>query len=180
MEQKDNDILSYILEILERMSESYLIKDDPVLGGGLRVGSYSIIYDINPKRKVIHGYEIGWSGETSFMPVQRNDVGFGCPLYMTSKGSWSQCTAEHGTKKMPCMALALDEDTGTKEILWKGIIRKGSWSWTPGDLIYVSTVEGALTNVKPIDGSWVQIVGLALTKNAIRFDPGFYSGYVNL
>ena len=162
------------------MSESYLLKTAPVLEGALRVGSYSIVYNTKPKQDVLHGYVIGWSGETSFMKVVDNDTGFGCPLYMNKKGRWAQCSAERGTTKMPCMALALEEDTGTKEILWKGIVRRGSWAWTPGDIIYVSTIEGALTKVKPIEGSWVQPIGMAISKDAIRFDPGFYIGNVNL
>ena len=180
MSENNEEILEYILEVLERMSDSYLTNESPTLKGALQVGSYSIVYNVRPKQDVLHGYEIGWSGETSFMKVIRNDTGFACPLYMTKKGQWSQCSAEHGTRKMPCRALALGEDEGTKEILWKGIVRKGIWSWTPGDTIYVSTVEGALTKVKPIDGSWAQPIGMAISKDAIRFDPGFYLGEINL
>jgi len=178
------DLSENIIEAIEWISNNYIksLADDldPKLSNSLKVGNHSIVYDINPKNDVIHGYEIGWSGETSFMNVVRNDIGFACPLYMTEKGQWAQCSAEHGTKKMPCRALALEEGEGTKEILWKGIIRKGTWSWTPGNTIYVSTVEGALTKVKPIDGSWAQPIGMAISKDIIRFDPGFYFGEINL
>ena len=147
MPDNNEEVLEYILELLERMSESYLTD---TLKSSLQVGSYSIVYNISPKQDVLHGYEVGWSGETSFMSVVDNDTGFACPLYMTKNGTWAQCSAAKHTEKMPCMALALEEDTGTKEILWKGIVRKGTWSWTPGDTIYVSTVEGALTKVKAL------------------------------
>lgn len=151
----------------------------PSLGGDLEVGNHGIVLDTTPSGNYIHGYTIGWSGETSNMLVHRNNAGFGCPLYMKSNGKWDQCTAASGTTQMPCAALALAEGTGTKKIMWKGIVRKGSWSWTPGDMIYVSTVEGALTNTEPNSGAWVQPVGVAIKADTIRFDPGFNPGYIN-
>ena len=151
----------------------------PELGGDLLVGNHGIVLDTTPSGNFIHGYTIGWSGDTSVMNVQRNDTGFACPLYMKSNGRWFQCTATSGTTQMPCAALALDENEGNVNIMWKGIVRKGSWSWTPGDVIYVSTVEGALTNAVPNSGAWVQPIGIAISSDTIRFDPGFYPGYIN-
>jgi hypothetical protein len=113
------------------------------------------------------------------MVVERNDTGFACPLYMKPNGKWFQCTAASGTTQMPCTALALQEGTGTKNIMWSGIVRKGSWSWTPGDIIYVSTVEGALTNTVTNSGAWMQPIGIAIKSDTIRFNPGFYPGYIN-
>ncbi|RLA03963.1 MAG: hypothetical protein DRQ47_04195 [Gammaproteobacteria bacterium] len=159
-----------------------LVEDTtPELGGDLQVGSNAIMLDTTPSGNYIHGYVIGWSGEASEdMYVQKNDTGFGCPLYMRSDGKWFQCTAASGTTQMPCTALALDEGTGAnKKIIWKGIVRKGAWSWTPGDMIYVSTVAGALTNTPTNSGAWEQPVGLAIKPDTIRFDPGFYPGYIN-
>lgn len=184
MVEKEEDILFYIMELLQKMSDSYIaeLSEDfsPTLGGNLKVGGNSIVYDTTPSGNVLHGYTVGWSGETSYMNIQRNDAGFGCPLYLNENGKWAQCESSIGRKNMPCVALALEENTGTKQILWKGIVRKDSWSWKPGKMIYVSTVEGALTDVKPEDTFWVQCIGLALTSKTIRFDPGFYSGYVTL
>jgi hypothetical protein len=157
-----------------------LIEDaTPELGGDLQVGSNAVMLNTTPSGNYIHGYTVGWSGDASEMYVQRNDTGVGCPLYMRSDGKWFQCTAASGTTQMPCAALALEEGAGTKKILWKGIIRRGSWSWTPGDIIYVSTVAGALTNVAANSGAWVQPIGLAIKPDTIRFDPGFYPGYIN-
>jgi hypothetical protein len=159
-----------------------LVEDTtPELGGDLQVGSNAILLDTTPSGNYIHGYTIGWSGDASDSQyVQKNDTGFGCPLYMRNDGKWFQCTAASGTTQMPCAALALDEGTGgNKKILWKGIARRGSWSWTPGDVIYVSTVAGALTNTPANSGAWMQPVGLAIKSDTIRFDPGFYPGYIN-
>jgi hypothetical protein len=144
----------------------------PELSADLNVGDNLVILDPSPNGMTTHGYEIGHSGEASEMYVEDNPSGFGCPLYMKPNGRWAACTAVSGTTQMPCAALALSEDEGPSEkILWKGIIRKGNWNWTPGQKIYVSTVEGAITNVKPNGGSWPQVIGMAIATDAIRFDP---------
>jgi hypothetical protein len=160
---------------------SAVVEDStPELGGHLNVGSNLILLDPSPNGLSLHGYDIGYSGDASEMYVYNNPTGFGCPLYMKPSGQWAACTAVSGTVQMPCGALALEEDDGAiKKILWKGIIKKGSWSWIPGQVIYISTVEGALTNVKPNGGSWLQPVGLAIASNTIRFDPGFNPGDIN-
>jgi hypothetical protein len=70
--------------------------------------------------------------------------------------------------------LALEEDDqAAKTILWEGKIRKSIWNWTPGDTIYVSTVEGAITNAKPTGGAWVQPIGYAISQDTIKFDPNY-------
>lgn len=156
-----------------------LIEDtSPQLGGDLTLGDYSVILNTTPSGNFIHGYTIGWSGEVSSMKLDDNN-GFSSPLYMKSNGHMALCTAASGTTQMPCIAVSLEEGTGNKNILWKGIVRKGSWSWTPGDIIYVSTVEGALTKVKPNnDGDWQQSVGVAISADTIRFEPGYHPGNI--
>jgi hypothetical protein len=156
----------------------------PQLGGDLEVGSHLTLLDPSPSNTTVSGgFVRGYSGEASEMFVFDNSPmacdGFGTPLYMRSDGKWGTCTAVSGTTQMPCGALALEPGDGSvKKILWKGIIRKGEWSWTPGDVIYVSTVEGALTNVRPNNGHWKQSIGLAIASDAIKFDPGFNPGGV--
>jgi hypothetical protein len=99
---------------------------------------------------------------------------------MKSNGHWEQCTAASGSLRMPCGAMALETGTGVKKILWKGIVKNGSWSWTPGQVIYASTVDGTLTSSKPTaSGSWAQSLGLAIASDIIRFDPGFNPGTIN-
>jgi len=160
---------NYITEVFEDKS--------PALGGDLYINSFGLEMDVTPSGNVIHGYTIGYSGEISKMYVDLNDTGVGCPLHMKSNGHWEQCTAASGTTQMPCGALAVEEDTGFKKILWRGIARKGAWSWTPGSIIYVSTIEGALTQVAPSTiGEWKQPVGIAIASDTLRFDPGFYPG----
>lgn len=148
----------------------------PELSGDLTLGDHLVMTDPSPNGMSIHGYEIGYSGEASEMYVADNPTGFACPLYMQSDGSWAATCAASGIYHMPCVALALEEGDGeVKKIFWKGNIRKGIWNWTPGNKIYVSTVEGALTSVKPNGGSWPQVVGIAIASDTIRFDPDLAS-----
>ena len=154
----------------------------PELGGNLEVGDHLVMLKTAPNGTTISGgYVRGHSGDASEMFVFDNSSagdGFGTPLHMRSDGKWGTCTAVSGTaQRMPCGALALEPgDGGIKKILWKGIIRKGEWGWTPGDLIYVSTVEGALVNIEPNNGHRKQCIGLAIASDTIRFDPGFNPG----
>lgn len=152
----------------------------PKLGGNISVGNNLILLDTNPTNDNIHGYDIGYSGEASDMYVSDNVSGFACPLYIKSDGTWASACAASGINHMPCVSLALEEDDGgIKKILWRGIVRKGNWNWPKGSIIYVSTVEGALTSIKPNGGSLVQPVGIAISSDTIRFDPGFNPGYNN-
>lgn len=154
----------------------------PELGGNLEIGNHLALLSTTISGAYLHGYTVGWSStDASAMTVQRNDTGFGCPFYMNTNGQLYQCTSASGTTQMPCVALALEEGTGSnKKIMWSGIVRKDAWTWTPGDMIYVSTVAGALTSAKPAGGGeWVQAIGVALKSNVIRFSSGFNPGYLN-
>jgi len=157
-----------------------LIDDaSPQLGGDLELCNNSIVLNTTPSGYVAHGYTVGWSGDISYMTVGDNYNGFGCPLYMMPNGQLGMCTSISGTIQMPCIALSLEEGVGLKKILWKGLARKGAWSWRPNDIIYVSTVEGALVNKKPNDSAWEQPIGIAISTDTIRFDPGFNVGTIN-
>lgn len=147
----------------------------PELGNDIDLGDNLILLDPKPNGMTAHGYEIGASGDASIMQVFDNPTGFACPLYMRPDGKWGPCSAAAESVQMPCTALALEEDGGLKKIFWKGNIRKGSWNWKPGQKIYVSTVEGAITNIKPNGGSWPQVIGIAISNDTIRFDPDLTS-----
>lgn len=184
----DIDSSNYTLNWLATLSGSFggsnylssVINDDsPELGGNLELNNYSLVLNTTPSGNFVHGYTVGWSGEISTVYIADN-YEIGSPLYVKSNGGFALCTAASGTIQMPCVALAIEEGTGNKKILWKGIMRKDTWSWTAGDVIYISTVEGALTKVVPSDtGEWQQAVGVALGSNTIRFDPGYNPGKIN-
>ena len=137
----------------------------PQLGGNLDLSDYSIVMDSLPDSNY------GASGMIYNMQVDWNDTGVGCPLHMDTDGHLIQCTAVSGSTSMPCSMLALEAGTGTKRVLWSGSLRNDSWSWSQGDRIYVSTVDGALTNVKPNNGHWKQEIGVASYSNVVLFRP---------
>lgn len=137
----------------------------PQLGGNLDLSDYSIVMDSLPDSNY------GASGMIYNMQVDWNDTGVGCPLHMDTDGHLIQCTAVSGSTSMPCSMMALEAGTGMKRVLWSGSLRNDSWSWSQGDRIYVSTVAGALTNVKPNNGHWKQEIGVASYSNVILFRP---------
>ena len=169
----DIDSSNYILDWIATVSgintSNYLsdvVNDQtPQLGGDLDLSTYNIVIDSLPDSN----YEA--SGMIYNKQVDVNDTGVGCPLHIDTDGNLIQCTAISGSTSMPCHMLALEAGTGMKKVLWTGSIRNDSWSWSQGDRIYVSTVNGALTNVKPVNGHWIQEIGIASHSNVIMFRP---------
>ena len=169
----DIDSSNYILDWIATTSGinpnncmSDIVNDTtPQLGGNLDLSDFSIVMDSLPDSNY------GASGMIYNMQVDTNDTGVGCPLHMDTDGHFVQCTAVSGSASMPCSMLALETGTGMKKVLWSGSLRNDSWSWSQGDRIYVSTVDGALTNVKPNNGHWAQEIGVASHSNVILFRP---------
>lgn len=129
--------------------------------------SYSIVLDDYPEM------DNTASGLLFRKKVVRNDIGVGCPLCINIKGDLVQCDANKDANIMPCNFLAVQPGKGKRLVLWSGSLRKDSWTWTQGDTIYVSTVEGALTNVKPEGDHWIQEIGIASYSNVILFRPKY-------
>ena len=76
----------------------------------------------------------------------------------------------------PCVALALEEDTGTKDVLMLGGIQQDNWSWTIGpgalSLIYISGSLGTLTQTIPtLEDQMIQPVGWAISDDCMWFCP---------
>ena len=106
------------------------------------------------------------------MTVDENTVGFASALCVAADGNL-EMARDTGVPLVPCAALAIDTGTGSnKKILKIGRIRNDSWSWTPGDIIYVGHTAGILTATEPLSLS-IHAVGQALTSNIIWFNPGF-------
>ena len=107
--------------------------------------------------------------------VDTNNEGIGAPLFMAADGNLDTADADSSTTS-PCVALALETGTGSKQILLHGVLRVDAWNWTKGpgtsSLIYVSTTVGTLTQTQPSDADDViQPVGWALTDDCIYFSP---------
>ena len=107
--------------------------------------------------------------------VDTNNEGIGAPLFMAADGNLDTADADASTTS-PCVALALETGTGSKQILLHGVLRVDAWNWTKGpgtsSLIYVSTTVGTLTQTQPSGADDViQPVGWALTDDCIYFSP---------
>jgi len=109
------------------------------------------------------------SGDIVEMTVTTNDVGIGCALSMDSNGNY----IESVSSSIPCMALANETGTGTKEVLLRGFMRNDAWDWDAiGQPIYVSSTSGNLTQSKPFD-DMVQQVGIVTHADRIWFNPNY-------
>lgn len=133
------------------------------------LSNYSVVLDDYPDK------DNTASGLLFRRYVAINDTGVGCPLCISTNSRFKdklvQCDSNKNSSVMPCDFLALQSGKGMKLVLWSGSLRKDSWTWTQGDRIYVSTVEGALTNIKPENGHWVQEIGVASYSNVVLFRP---------
>jgi len=110
-------------------------------------------------------------GMTATMTVDVNATGFGAALYMASDGNFEEANAtSSGT--VPCTALSAESGTGSKMVLLVGFARNDAWNWTAGEMIYVGTSNGSLTQIQPSSsGEFVQLVGYATHADRIYFNP---------
>jgi len=145
---------------------SNIVEDTtPQLGGDLDTNDYSISFDPTP------GSNLEANGLITTMTVDINSVGIGSAFYMASDENFEEANA-NSSSTMPCTALALETGTGSKKVLLLGFMRKDAWNWTPGNLLYVSTTSGTLTQTT-VSGSGdnVQVVGYATHADRIYFQP---------
>jgi len=114
------------------------------------------------------------SGDIANMTVDVNDSGVAAALYMASDGNFEEADASSDTT-LPCMAIALEFSTGSKDVLLKGFMRDDSWNWTSiGQPVYVSTTAGGFTQTAPsTSGEFVQRVGIATHADRIFFNPDY-------
>ena len=111
------------------------------------------------------------AGLIETVTVDTNATGVGAALYLAADGHYDEADAD-SSATMPCTALALETGTGSKRVLIMGMIRNDAWNWTPGGKVYVSTTTGALTQTAPSGtGDQVQVVGVAISADVIRFTP---------
>lgn len=101
-------------------------------------------------------------------------VSIGDILYGKSDGKfWKADASSDSTSKgrlvMATESLSTDQ-SGT--VLLYGKLRDDSWSWTPGDILYVSPTPGGPTTTLPSGtGEIVRIIGHTHTANMVFFNP---------
>lgn len=88
-------------------------------------------------------------------------------LYLSSSG-YNDAVA-NSTTTMPCSAMAHTTGSGAQKIIRQGFIKNTSWSFTKGQLLYLST-SGGITTTVPSSG-YIQCLGYAEDTNIIYFCP---------
>jgi hypothetical protein len=95
-------------------------------------------------------------------------------VYRKSDGKFWRADFRYSTT-LPAIAMAVtDVSAGaTGNFLLNGVVRNDSWTWTAGNIIYVS-ITGYWTSTAPSSsGYFLQIIGVALTSTVMRFDPDY-------
>lgn len=111
------------------------------------------------------------SGVTNYGEIVTDIMPAGTALFMNSAGKYEKADAG-SVSTMPCVALALETGTGSKQVLLQGYIRNDSWNFIPGAPVYISPTAGTLTQTIPSEtGQQVQIVGYASKANTVYFNP---------
>jgi hypothetical protein len=111
-----------------------------------------------------------YTGEVTIETVASSQTIYNA-VYLSSSG-WAAARA-NADSTLPALGMALETGTGAKKILLRGYVRNTSWSFTKGNLIYVSTSSaGAITATKPsTSGNRIDIIGVAVSADIIYFNP---------
>lgn len=94
-------------------------------------------------------------------------------VYLSSTG-YNKAKAD-ADATLPSVGMCIETGTGARKVLKKGYVKNNAWSWTTGQLLYVSTTSaGALTSTLPsVAGNRVQIIGYAEATTIIYFNPDY-------
>ena len=72
---------------------------------------------------------------------------------------------------MPAILMALEEGSGTQQVLQQGFVSNVNWNWSAG-LIYASKTPGKMTqDPSMLSGEQVQVVGWAKSPTEMWFEP---------
>ncbi|MCK5659515.1 MAG: hypothetical protein KAH96_06540 [Alphaproteobacteria bacterium] len=111
------------------------------------------------------------NGTIGYVTVDVNAYGIGAALYIAADGHYEEADAD-AAATMPCVAIALEAGTGTKKVLFFGVMRNDTWTFTPGGAVYVSTTAGTFSTTAPTGtGKQVQKAGTAITADILLFNP---------
>jgi hypothetical protein len=98
---------------------------------------------------------------------------FGDFCYMKSDGKLGKADADAGTTT-PTIAMALETigNNASGDFLLDGFAFDTAWNWTVGSTLYTSVTAGDISHVIPSgSGDQVQVVGIAIHADRIRFSP---------
>ncbi len=98
---------------------------------------------------------------------------FGEVGYIASTGKILKGDADAiATAGAVVMALATIATDASGDFLLHGFVRNDAWSWTPGNILYLSTTSGAVTATQPSGtDDVIQILGIATHADRMYFHP---------
>jgi hypothetical protein len=93
-------------------------------------------------------------------------------MYVYGSGGWASVDADAEATTRGLFGLALGTNSGTDGLLIRGVSYNTGYSYSAGDILYISTTQGALSATKPsASGDFVRVIGYALGSNYIVIDP---------
>lgn len=74
------------------------------------------------------------------------------------------------------LVLGTITENATGNVLSYGYFRDDTYTWTPGGVLYLSDVDGTMTQTAPVGvGDYVQRLGVAVSADVIFFNPDLYA-----
>jgi hypothetical protein len=105
--------------------------------------------------------------------VAGENLVFGDFCYVNTDGEMQKADADAGTTT-PTIAMALEtiNNNASGDFLLDGFAFDTAWNWTVGSTLYTSVTAGDISHVIPSgSGDQVQVVGIAIHADRIRFSP---------
>ena len=92
--------------------------------------------------------------------------------YYWSSTGWTATNANFAADSKGLLAIAISSTDFNRGMLIRGFYKDTSWSWTQGNVLYLSTTPSRITQTQPTGtGDIVRVVGYALSSDEIFFDP---------
>ena len=167
------------LQVMDSGTEKTFIKADADTGAEyVQVGPTDSTYLMHIYNS-IPTVDGTWSGKAVIRTVKAGQTSvFGQVLHVDTDGELIVADADVASAgAAPGIFMALEAGTGAKLVLEYGYIFETDWDWTPGAIIYLDddpTENEGLTAVAGIPataGDQVQVLGVAISADVIKFDP---------
>lgn len=132
-----------------------------------------IVADISAVTLSPPASDLGWSGARAGLVAAQSLVA-GDVVYCNSSTKYAKADADAiatASAQFICLETIAADATGNFGPPC-GFFRKNAWDWTPGGLIYLSTVAGEITQTPPSgEDDVVQILGYAHSADIIWWNP---------
>jgi len=138
--------------------------------GNLSFSNTTSVYDSTTGAEEYNGDTVNFGSGPSGLNA---NIEQGKLYYLDSSQQWEEADADAESTASGMLAIATS--SGSTKFLTKGFARHTSWAgFTTGDVLYISTTSGEITNTAPsVTGDIVRVVGYCTNGGAreIFFDP---------